>query len=188
MTVYGELTTAQEFRPLTDIWSNQEQATNEYQQEKVADLFDQVQDLQALVADQESLIDDQEDMILALQAALESSDELVQIGANVIKALTAPSSADAKVKNSRIRVWLSRPLSYAEKEAFETNWEDEDLRRFNDTPGFPLKWNLAPNRQHAWVEGAIGSRVLYDLVATVLETHFVNAYPKAVRTFSEYNG
>lgn len=92
-----------------------------------------------------------------------------------------------KVTNSRIRVQLSRPLTWAEKEALETNWEDEHERRINITDN-PLVLTVAPNFQHVWAEAPFGSRILFDLVAAVVEQHFVNVYPKAVRTFREYNG
>lgn len=94
---------------------------------------------------------------------------------------------------SRIRVMLSRPLTWSEVEELTTDHVDPHLRRFSQRTnlftadrGFNLK--VAPNRQHVWVEGYAGSRILYDLVARSLDEHFVNVYPKAVRTFSEYNG
>lgn len=95
--------------------------------------------------------------------------------------------ASTPVKQSRIRVWLSRPLSYAEVEHLTTDHSDPNLGRINDN-GRPLSLRVASNREHVWVDGALSSRVLYELVAAALETHFVNVYPKAVRTFTEYNG
>lgn len=91
------------------------------------------------------------------------------------------------VKLSRIRVWISRPLTYAEIEQLTTDHTTDDLSRINDS-GLPLKLRVAKNREHVWVDGALSSRVLYELIAATLETHFVNVYPKAVRTFHEYNG
>lgn len=92
-----------------------------------------------------------------------------------------------KVTTSRIRVLLSRPLTWAEKEAIETNHDDIHSRRIEFTNvGFKL--TVSENREHVWVEAGFGSRLAFDLVSAVLEQHFVNVYPKAVRTFREYNG
>jgi hypothetical protein len=91
-------------------------------------------------------------------------------------------------KQARIRVWLSRPLTWAEKEWIETNHDDPHSRRINQTDTGGLKLRVSTDMQHVWVDGYFGSRVLFDLVAAVLEQHFVNVFPKAVRTFTEYNG
>lgn len=102
--------------------------------------------------------------------------------------LATERNAPVKVATSRIRVQLNRPLTWAEKEELETNYVDADLRRIKEstTDGFKL-W-VSPNREHVWVEAPFGSRLAYELVAASLEYTFVNVFPRAVRTFREYNG
>lgn len=95
---------------------------------------------------------------------------------------------EPKVTTSRIRVLLSRPLSWAEVEDLTTDNTDYHLRRTNAIKDIPFKLWVAPNRQHVWVEGDLGSRWLFALVAAALEEHYVNVFPRAVRTFTEYNG
>lgn len=95
--------------------------------------------------------------------------------------------ATEKVVTSRIRVQLSRPLTWAEKEALETNYVDEHLRRVNES-GTGVKLHLNSARTHVWAEAHFGSRILFEIVSAALEQHFVNVYPTAVRTFREYNG
>jgi hypothetical protein len=92
----------------------------------------------------------------------------------------------SKVVKSRIRVQLSRPLTWAEKEWLETDKLDPHSRRIDGSEG--LKVWVSPNKEHVWAEEFLGSRVLFELVAAVLEEAFVNVFPKAVRTFREYNG
>lgn len=107
----------------------------------------------------------------------------------LVPEVSEDNAPEEKVKNSRIRIELSRPLTWAEKEALETNWDDPHERRIKDTnDGLLLVLNLAPDFQHVWAEAPFGSRILFDLVAAMLEQHFVNVYPTAVRTFREYNG
>lgn len=93
-----------------------------------------------------------------------------------------------KLSTSRIRVQLSRPLTWAEKEHLETDWTDAHARRVNDVKRSGVSLRVAENREHVWVEAPFGSRITFELVAAALEQHFVNVFPKAVRTFREYNG
>jgi len=99
-----------------------------------------------------------------------------------------PVEETPKVVKSRIRVLLSRPLTWAEKEWLETDKLDPHSRRINGSSDTGLKLWVAPNFEHVWGEAEFGSRILFELVAEVLDTHFVNVFPKAVRTFREYNG
>jgi hypothetical protein len=91
------------------------------------------------------------------------------------------------VKKSRIRVQLSRSLTWAEKEWLETDKTDPHYRRIDGVASGVKLW-VAPNFEHVWAEADFGSRILFDIVAAALESNFVNVYPKAVRTFREYNG
>jgi hypothetical protein len=93
----------------------------------------------------------------------------------------------AQLLTSRIRVQLSRPLTWAEKEHLETNWTDPNLRRISDVSPV-LKLRVAENKEHVWLEAPFGSRIAFELLAAAVEQHFVNVFPKAVRTFREYNG
>lgn len=109
------------------------------------------------------------------------------LAAKKVAKATKEEASPAKVATSRIRVQLSRPLTWAEKEALETNNSDVHSRRINESAnGF--KFHVSQNKEHVWAEAGFGSRILYDLVAAALEQHFVNIYPIAVRTFREYNG
>jgi len=110
----------------------------------------------------------------------DSSDVLKKV------AETPVSEPNSKTVTSRIRVYLSRPLTWAEKEELETDYEDLHLRRVNGQDGFKV-W-VSPNLEHVWAEAEFGSRLLYEIVASELANEFVNVYPKAVRTFREYNG
>lgn len=104
-----------------------------------------------------------------------------------VATVTKEEASPTKVTTSRIRVQLSRPLTWAEKEALETNNLDVHSRRINQSAaGF--KFHVSDNKEHVWAEAGFGSRILYDLVAAAIEQHFVNVYPIAVRTFREYNG
>lgn len=105
------------------------------------------------------------------------------------KAKQANPVSKEKLSTSRIRVQLSRPLTWAEKEHLETNHDDPDLRRINDTTKpLGLSLRVADNKEHVWVEAPFGSRITFELLAAALEQNFVNVFPKAVRTFREYNG
>jgi hypothetical protein len=93
-------------------------------------------------------------------------------------------------KHSRIRVQLSRPLTEAEKEKFLTDHHTvgarlNTSRRLDD--GFLFKLRVSPNRTHVWIDADLPSRTLYNVVAVALDQHFVNVYPTAVRTFTEYH-
>lgn len=95
-----------------------------------------------------------------------------------------------KYKHSRIRVQLSRPLTVAEAEKLSTDHHTiggrlNVSRRQDD--GFLFKLRVSPNRTHVWVDADLPSRPLYDVVAAALDAHFVNVYPTAVRTFTEYH-
>jgi hypothetical protein len=107
----------------------------------------------------------------------DSTDDLKQVN-------TSPTT----VKTSRIRVQLSRPLTWAEKEDLETDWSDPHQRRITGENVERLKISVAPNFEHVWAEADLGSRLLFNLVAQALETEYVNVFPRAVRTFREYNG
>lgn len=104
------------------------------------------------------------------------------------KVAKATKEDTPKLVASRIRVQLSRPLTWAEKEALETNNLDVHSRRINDSNVTGFKFHVSSNKEHVWAEAFFGSRLVYDLVAAALEQHFVNVYPTAVRTFREYNG
>jgi hypothetical protein len=108
---------------------------------------------------------------------------------NMDRELAAERNAKTpKVVNSRIRVLLSRPLTWAEKEDLETDNLDPHLRRIDGTDDDGFKVTVAPNFEHVWAEAAYGSRVLYEVIAAALEHKYVNVFPRAVRTFREYNG
>lgn len=93
-------------------------------------------------------------------------------------------------KHSRIRVQLSRPLTVAEAEKLTTDHHTIggrlNVSRRLDS-GFLFKLRVSPNRTHVWVDADLPSRPLYDVVAAALDQHFVNVYPTAVRTFTEYH-
>jgi hypothetical protein len=94
-----------------------------------------------------------------------------------------------KVVNSRIRVQLSRVLTWAEKEELERDTADPHWRKLDgSSPIDGLKLWVSPERTHVWAEAPYGSRRLYELVAGLLASDYVNVFPTAVRTFREYNG
>lgn len=95
---------------------------------------------------------------------------------------------DSRTVKSRIRVQLSRPLTWAEAEDLTTDGSDPHLRRLDGNGFDGLKLWVSPTHTHVWAEAPYGSRHLFELVASFLETSYVNVYPKAVRTFREYNG
>jgi hypothetical protein len=102
--------------------------------------------------------------------------------------LGTPKSKD--YKHSRIRVQLSRPLTVAEAEKLTSDHHTISgrlnvSRREDD--GFLFKLRVSPNRTHVWVDADLPSRDLYEVVASALDSHFVNVYPTAVRTFTEYH-
>jgi hypothetical protein len=102
---------------------------------------------------------------------------------------TPVSEPVSKTVTSRIRVLLSRPLTWAEKEDIETDWTDPHQRRIKGVDnGLGVKISVAPNFEHVWLEGYVGSRILFEIAAALLEQEYVNVFPKAVRTFREYNG
>ena len=107
---------------------------------------------------------------------------------SVPKKVTA--SSKSQTKHSRIRVQLSRPLRVAEIEKLTTdhNVISARLNTARDANGFLFKLRVSPNGTHLWVDADVPSRDLYEIVATALDQHFVNVYPTAVRTFTEYNG
>lgn len=80
-----------------------------------------------------------------------------------------------KVRLSRIRVQLNRPLTHA-------HVEDITHR------GVQFRLTVSPNRMHLWADGAMASRQMYRIVEKVLAENYVNYLPRAVRTFSEYSG
>lgn len=93
-------------------------------------------------------------------------------------------------KHSRIRVQLSRPLTVAEREKLNTDHHIVGgrlnvSRRRDD--GFLFKLRVSPNGTHVWVDADLPSRLLFDVLAAALDQHFVNVYPTAVRTFTEYH-
>jgi hypothetical protein len=99
-----------------------------------------------------------------------------------------------QVQRSRIRVKLSRPLTWAEKEWLETDLDDPHLRRVNlsDHPDTDHTIEVVRDGNgeftYVWVEADFGSRIAFDIVAQILEQEFVNVFPRAVRTDREYNG
>jgi len=123
-----------------------------------------------------------------IQSALENSRKgNVKSLGDFTKYASEKEAPAPKLVQSRIRVWLSRPLTWAEKEAIETNHDDIHSRRINDT-NLDYKFRVSDDKEYIWVDASFGSRLSFDLVAAVLEQHLVNVYPKAVRTFREYNG
>lgn len=80
-----------------------------------------------------------------------------------------------KVKHSRIRVQLNRPMVWGEV---------EDITH----KGLQFKLSVSADKQHLWVEGPMDSRQMNRIVAKVLAENYVNLFPRAVRTFSEYSG
>lgn len=93
-------------------------------------------------------------------------------------------------KHSRIRVQLSRRLTVAEIEKLTTDHNViggrlNVTRREDD--GFLVKLRVNPNGTHVWVDADLPSRLLFEVVAAALDSHFVNVYPTAVRTFTEYH-
>lgn len=111
-----------------------------------------------------------------------------EVAARMDTDLATRNEETPKVVGSRIRVLLSRPLTWAEKEDFETNWEDPHMRRIDGRNDVGIKLSVADNFVHVWAEANLGSRLLYELVAEVLELEYVNVFPRTVRTFREYNG
>lgn len=92
-------------------------------------------------------------------------------------------------KHSRIRIQLSRPLTYAEREKLTTDHHTVGARLnvARNINGFLFKLRVSPNGTHVWVDADTPSRLLYEVVAAALDAHFVNVYPTAVRTFTEYH-
>lgn len=111
------------------------------------------------------------------------------VASNPVTETPVSESSDSKIVTSRIRVLLSRPLTWAEKEDLETDWNDPHQRRVNGVNNdLGVKIHVANNFEHVWAEGLAGSRVVFDLIAAILESEYVNVFPRAVRTFREYNG
>lgn len=131
-------------------------------------------------------VDDLKKELSVSEAMAQAEKELAEIGHQAAATVTEDSAP--KVTTSRIRVLLNRPLTWAEKEDLETNWDDEHARRVNETVSPYFKLHVADNHEHIWAEAGFGSRILFELIAAAVEQHFVNVYPKAVRTFREYNG
>ena len=100
----------------------------------------------------------------------------------------ANSGDSPKVVKSRIRVQLSRALTWAEVEDLTTDGADPHLRRLDGNGFDGLKLWVAPNHVHVWAEAPYGSRDLYELIAEIMANQYVNVFPKAVRTYREYNG
>lgn len=115
-------------------------------------------------------------------------DSPSQVAGRMDRDLAAIRNETPKVVTSRIRVYLSRPLTWAEKEHIETNHLDTHLRRIDGSDQDRFKLWVSPSHEHVWAEAALGSRVLFEIVAATLEHNFVNVFPSAVRTFREYNG
>lgn len=93
-----------------------------------------------------------------------------------------------KTVNSRIRVQLSRPLTWSEKEALETDSLDPHLRKIDGKRNGNLKVWVSPGFEHVWAEADLGSRLVFEMIAAALAHNYVNVHPVAVRTFREYNG
>jgi hypothetical protein len=123
-----------------------------------------------------------------LSAELWDSDSIPEPVDQVATKTPAKESV-SKVVKSRIRVLLSRPLTWAEREDITTDFADPHYRRLDGQSELDgLKLWVSPNGEHVWAEAPYGSRPLYDLVAITLENSYVNVFPRAVRTFREYNG
>ena len=114
---------------------------------------------------------------------IDSTDDLKQVATETPVKESVPSTV-----KSRIRVQLSRPLTWAEVEDLTTDGADPHLRRLDGNGFDGLKLWVAPNHVHVWAEAPYGSRDLYELVASIVANEYVNVFPKAVRTFREYNG
>jgi len=116
-------------------------------------------------------------------------DSPSEVAGRMDKDLAAIRNQTPKTVTSRIRVLLSRPLTWAEKEDLETDFLDPHLRRINGSDEEDkFKIWVSPGFEHVWAEGLIGSRLLFESVAAKLEHSYVNVFPRAVRTFREYNG
>jgi hypothetical protein len=110
-------------------------------------------------------------------------------GTETLSTETPTKEPVSKVVKSRIRVLLSRTLTWAEREDITTDYADVHFRRLDGENTFDgLKLWMSPNGKHVWAEAPYGSRPLYELVAKTLENNYVNVFPRAVRTFREYNG
>lgn len=104
-------------------------------------------------------------------------------------AANAPTEVNTpQVVTSRIRVLLSRPLTWAEKEDLETDWVDPHLRRAGKSSNSAVKMWVDADFNHVWAEANLGSRILFEIVALRLELDYVNVFPRAVLTKREYNG
>ena len=119
-------------------------------------------------------------------------EDLVVIAEDYADSLKSKSLVEKSLyyKHSRIRVQLSRPLTVAEREKLNTDHHIVDgrlnvSRRRDD--GFLFKLRVSPNGTHVWVDADLPSRLLFDVLAAALDQHFVNVYPTAVRTFTEYH-
>ncbi len=107
---------------------------------------------------------------------------------NWVATETPTEEKNTQVVKSRIRVLLSRPLTWAEKEDLETDWSDPHLRRAGKVSDNSVKMWVDNDFEHVWAEAYLGSRVLYSIVALRLELDYVNVFPRAVLTKREYNG
>lgn len=93
------------------------------------------------------------------------------------------------VTHSRIRVYLSRQLTYSEVEKLNGNRNVISERVKNSSLlGLDLSLHVGKERRTIYVNGYVNSRDLYSAIAAALDAHFVNVHPEAVRTFAEYNG
>jgi len=123
------------------------------------------------------------DLALVLGALEEAAHDL--FGNSLV------SSAKSKdYKHSRIRVQLSRPLKTAEIEKLTTDHHVIGGRlnvTRRDDDGFLFKLRVSPKGTHVWADADVPSRLLFEVIAAALDAHFVNVYPTAVRTFTEYH-
>lgn len=156
---------------------------------ELAGKMDQELDLRQVVQDKERFIN-------ALQEALDRDldvfdklqDEITELAFK--NAILEMRTNSGTYKHSRIRIQLSRPLTYAEREKLTTDHHTVGARlnvARNTVNGFLFKLRVSPNGTHVWVDADTPSRLLYEVVAAALDAHFVNVYPTAVRTFTEYH-
>lgn len=93
-----------------------------------------------------------------------------------------------QVAPSRIRVYLSRQLTWSEAETFRNDHHVVSGRLPVPSLVSNLRVRVNRDRRAIYVDANLPSRDLYAVVASALEAHFVNVHPVAVRTFAEYNG
>lgn len=89
----------------------------------------------------------------------------------------------ANEKPARIRVYLSRQLTWSEAETLSS---DHHVLKGRGVDLVSVR--VGKSRRTVYVDAYMPSRELFTVLASALDAHFVNVHPSAVKTFNEFNG